>query len=219
MANCNKMYTQVTDRFKMKHAKKVIGILGGIASGKSTVANSFAPLGCAVISADVVAHGLLEEPDVKEAIVRVFGEKVLDAKGRVDRKSLGRIVFEDGAELERLNGLVHPRVMTEVERLIGVYQCDRAVKAIVLDVPLLAEVGRLDLCDVLVFVEANEQNRFERLKKSGKFDENELKKREKFQISLDKKKNSAHYIICNNSDDSDVAEQVAQLFSTITGNR
>ena len=109
--------------------------------------------------------------------------------------------------------------MAEIERQIAAYQHDPTVSAIVLDVPLLAEAGGLDLCDVLVFVDADRPVRLERLKKSGKFDENELKKREKFQISLDKKKQLAHYSVSNNSGDSDLAGQVAQLFSTIIGSK
>lgn len=175
----------------------------------------FARLGCVVIEADGIAHRLLEEADVKESIVRLFGGGILDSSGRVDRAALGRKVFSDAAALEKLNALIHPRVMAEVERQIGIYQADGAVQAIVLDVPLLAEVGRTDLCDVLVFVEADEAIRRQRAKKNGKFDENELKKRENFQISLDTKREIADYIIYNNSDNSDVAEQVAQLFSSI----
>jgi len=203
----------------MAKKKIVIGILGGIGSGKSTVARCFESLGCAVIEADALAHDVLLEQDTKEDIVRLFGEQVLDAEGQVDRTSLAAVVFEDSTALERLNALLHPKVLALMDDLIGVYQRAAAVKAIVLDVPLLAEVGRLECCDVLVFVDTDDKNRLQRLKKSGRFDENELKKREKFQISLDKKRQIAHYTICNNSDLSDVAGQVAQLFSILTGGR
>ncbi|HDS84710.1 MAG TPA: dephospho-CoA kinase [Phycisphaerales bacterium] len=203
----------------MAEKKKVIGVLGGIAAGKSTVARHFERLGCAVIEADEIAHQILDESESKREIVRLFGPGIVDAKGRVDRKSLAGIVFSDAAALARLNTVIHPRVWAEVERRIAVYQRDSKIAAIVLDVPLLAEADRLDLCDVLVFVEAEQTRRWQRAKKSGKFDENELKKREKFQISLDKKKKLAHYILRNNSDESDLAGQVAQLFSTITGSR
>ena len=204
---------------KMTEKKMVIGILGGIASGKTTVARCFEPLGCAVIEADKLAHEILQEPDTKEQIISLFGDGVIDADGRVNRKSLAKVAFSDYHALKRLDELVQPKVMVQVGALIDHYQQDGAVKAIVLDAPLLAEVDRLDCCDVLVFVEASEQIRLERLKKSGKFDENELKKRENFQISLDKKRKIAHYVVRNNSDLSDVAEQVAQLFSTLTSNK
>ncbi len=200
----------------MAKKKPVIGILGGIASGKTTVARHFGQLGCAVIEADAIAHDVLQKDDVKDSIVRDFSPDVLDASGGVDRKSLGRVVFEDADALGRLNRLIHPPVMDEVQRRIAAYRQDLTVAAIVLDVPLLAEVGRLDLCDVTVFVEAGEAIRGKRLQKKGNFDEKELKKREKFQISLDKKKKLANYSVRNNSDQSDIAEQVARLFSIIT---
>ena len=203
----------------MTKKKMVIGILGGIASGKSTVAHCFERLGCAVVDADELAHGIQQETDTKEKIIHLFGGDVVDAEGRVDRKLLAGIAFRDSASLERLNALIHPKVIARMEGLIEMYQRDEAVKAIVLDVPLLIEVGRLDCCDVLVFVETDDKIRSQRLRKSGKFDENELKKRENFQISLDKKREIAHYTVRNNSDLADVAEQVAQLFSIITGNR
>lgn len=193
----------------------MIGVLGGIGAGKSTVAGCFAKLGCAVIDADRVAHGVLEEAEIQASIVQIFGTGVLGSSGRVDRAALGRVVFADGAALDQLNRLIHPKVMAQVEQLIAACHRDTAVPAIVLDVPLLAEVGRLDLCDVLVFVEAEDAIRRQRVRKSGKFDENELKKRENFQISLDTKRKIADYTICNNSDNSDVAEQVAHLFSII----
>lgn len=202
----------------MPEPQKIIGIIGGIASGKSTVAGCFAQLGCAVIEADKLAHVALHEEDIKEQVIRLFGNGILDAKGQIDRKSLSRIVFKDKAALGKLNALIHPRVMAEVKRLMGVYRQNSQVKAVVLDVPLLAEAGGLAMCDAVIFVEADEKIRLDRLRKSGKFDENELKKRENFQISLDKKKRLAHYIVSNNSDASDVAGQVAQLFSSITSN-
>ncbi len=203
----------------MAKKKPVIGILGGIASGKSTVARHFGQLGCAVIEADAIAHEVLQKDEVKDNIVRDFGPDVLDGCGRLDRKSLARIVFENPAALDRLNRLIHPPVMDEVQRRIAAYQQDPTVAAVVLDVPLLAEVGRLDLCDAAVFVEADEVIRLKRLQKKGNFDEKDLKKREKFQISLDKKKKLANYSVCNNSDQSDLAEQVAGLFSTIISGR
>ena len=203
----------------MQNTKKVIGILGAIGSGKSTVARYFARLGCAVIDADRIAHEVLEEEEVKENVIRLFGKAVIDTSGRVNRAALGKLVFEDRTALDQLNSLIHPRVMAEVERRIAEYKDAKGVKAVVLDVPLLAEAGGADLCNVLIFVDADEAVRRERIKKSGKFDVNELKKRENFQISLDIKRKIADYSIRNNSENSDVAEQVAQLFSIITGNR
>lgn len=195
--------------------KPVIGILGGIGSGKSTVAHAFGALGCAVIDADRLAHGVLGRREVTAAIVERFGADILDAGGGINRAALAGRAFEREEDMAFLNGLVHPRVLTECERLIGQSQADESVSGIVLDMPLLLEVGWEKKCDFLVFVACEWEKRVERALKNGKLDEKQLKKREKFQISLDKKQEIAHYMIYNNSDASDIAEQVAQLFSSI----
>jgi dephospho-CoA kinase len=196
--------------------KPVIGILGGIGSGKSTVARTFGALGCAVIDADALAHGVLDEPAVVAAVRERFGSGVLNDAGRVDRSRLAERVFDQPEHTAFLNGLIHPRVLRTCEELIDRYQADPAAAAIVLDMPLLLEVGWENRCDILVFVDCDWGKRLERTLKKGKLDEIQLKKREKFQISLDKKKQIAHYRVYNNSDESDSTEQVAQLFSSIT---
>lgn len=195
--------------------KAIIGIVGGIGAGKSTVAGLFGQLGCAVIDADALAHEVLDRPEVKEAVVSRFGEDVLDAGGRIDRGALAERVFEWEEAIAFLNGLIHPRVLARCEALIGHYSGRDDVAAIVLDMPLLAEAGWEKRCDFVVFVECERQKRLERMLKNGKINENQLKKRENFQISLDKKRQIAHYTVNNNSDESESAEQVAQLFSNI----
>jgi len=197
------------------HQQPLIGIMGGVGAGKSTVAAAFGRLGCAVIDADTVAHEVLQQPTVKAAVVSRFGEEMLDASGRIDRRELAQWVFERPEEIAFLNNLVHPRVLSRCNDLIRRYKAKNDVTAIVLDMPLLVEVGWEKKCDFLIFVECARQKRLERTLKNGKISVEQLKKREKFQISLDKKRHIAHYIIHNNSDESDVAEQVAQLFSNL----
>ncbi len=193
----------------------VIGILGGIGSGKSTVARQFGGLGCAVIDADAIAHEVLQQPGVVAAVKGRFGADVLDAAGRVDRGALAERVFDRADDVAFLNALVHPRVLKRCEDLIEHCRADDRVAGVVLDMPLLLEAGWEKKCDFLIFVECDEEKRLERMLKKGKIDEKQLKKREKFQISLDKKRHMAHYIVYNNSDESDSAEQIAQLFSII----
>lgn len=200
----------------MTIAKTIIGILGGVGCGKSTVAGEFARLGCGVIDADKIAHEVLALSEVIAAVAERFGSDILDAGGAVDRSALGRRVFEDPAGLAFLNGLIHPRVLVKCEARMAEYGNDPAVAAIVLDMPLLLEVGWENKCDFLIFVDCDEQKRLERAGKNGKIDPTQLKKREKCQISLDKKRHIAHYMIYNNSDVSDVSEQVAHVFSSLT---
>ena len=197
--------------------KPIIGILGGIGSGKSTVAACFAELGCVVIDADEIAHKILDEADISAKLIDRWGTEVLDSKGVVNRGKVAEHVFDSEEELNFLNALVHPRVLERVEVLIDAHRSDSDISGIVLDMPLLVEVGWGKKCDFLIFVNCSEDKRRERIAKNAIIDIEQLKKRENFQISLDKKKEKAHYVVSNNSDKSDMAEQIAQIFSSITG--
>jgi dephospho-CoA kinase len=197
--------------------KPVIGILGGIGSGKSTVAAEFAKLGCKVIDADEIVHQLLGQPAVKEKVVDVFGRNVLDSSGEIDRRKLAQIVFTDEQMLASLNSIIHPLVLERAQQLMEQFSSQNHVKAIVLDMPLLVEVGWHKKCDTLIFVECEKNLRLERAKKMG-FNEKQVKIRENFQISLDNKAGLADNNIENNSDLSAIAKQVTGIFSYIVSN-
>ena len=191
--------------------KQVIGILGGIGSGKSTVAAEFGKLGCGVIDADEIAHKLLEKKDVKEKIIALFGP-VMDSAGKIDRKKLADIAFADVDKLASLTKILHPFVLARTEQLINKYNQENQVKAIVLDMPLLMEGGWQKRCDRLIFVDCERPLRVQRMKKMGLFDENKFKIRENFQISLDNKVAIAENTINNNSGFSTLVRQVADIF-------
>jgi dephospho-CoA kinase len=210
--------------------KPIIGILGGIGSGKSTVAAEFAKLGCKVIDADEIAHELLDEPTVKEKVVGLFGREILSAAadldstdlacrqaGKIDREKLAELVFADTGKLSALNGIIHPLVLQRAQELIKQYNRQGQVKAIVLDMPLLVEVGWDKRCDKLIFVDCRRKLRLDRAKKLG-FDKNQVKIRENFQISLDNKVDLADNTIDNNSEFLALAQQVADIFSYIVYN-
>jgi dephospho-CoA kinase len=197
--------------------KPIIGILGGIGSGKSTAAAEFAKLGCKVIDADKIAHELLDEPSVKEKVVGLFGRSILNPEGKIDREKLAEVVFADADKLSLINEIIHPLVLQRAGELIKQYDCQKQVKAIVLDMPLLVEVGWDKRCDKLIFVDCEQKLRLDRAKKLG-FDKNQVKIRENFQISLDNKANLADNTIENNSDFSVLAKQVVNIFSYIMYN-
>ena len=194
----------------------MIGIIGGFASGKSTVAAEFAKLGCKLIDADKIAHTLLANDAVKEKIIASFGREILSSTGRIDRKKLAGKVFTEIEKLALLNEIIHPLVLKRSEELMERYSHDDRVKAVVLDMPLLIEVGWADRCDRLIFIQCNDELRACRAKKKG-FDENQLKIRENFQISLDKKVILADNTVVNNSGFSALVRQVADIFSDIMG--
>jgi len=197
--------------------KTIIGILGGIGSGKSTVAAEFAKLGCRVIDADKIAHELLDEPAVKAKIVNLFGRAILDSAGKIVREKLAEVVFTDADKLSSINEIIHPIVLQRAEELIKKYNSQNQVKAIILDMPLLVEAGWDKRCNKLIFVNCDQKLRLNRAKKLD-FDKNQVKIRENFQISLDNKANLADNIVENNSDFSALARQVTDIFSYIMYN-
>jgi dephospho-CoA kinase len=194
--------------------KPIIGLLGGIGSGKSAVADAFAELGAAVIDADKLAKDLLDKPEYRDKIVANFGSEVLGENGFIDRAKLANTVFSDEKKLKTLTNIIHPAVLQQTQVLIDAYLKTETIRAIVLDVPLLAETGFEDRCGVLVFVKTIKDIRLQRAAKRG-LTPRDLEIRENFQISLDKKESMADYIVNNNSDLTVLAEQVRRIFNRL----
>jgi len=141
----------------------LIGLTGGIASGKSTIASRFAEHGAVVIDADVLSREVVEPgtPGL-DAIVRRFGSGVLGPDGTLDRPALGAIVFADDAARADLNAIVHPEVKRRSQARISEAAADPAA-VVVYDVPLLVETGRADEFDLVVVASAPEEERARRL--------------------------------------------------------
>jgi len=194
--------------------KPIIGLTGGIGSGKSTVAEILHDLGAAVIGADRLNHEELNSPGVLAELRRWWGEQVVGPNGLADRAAIRRIVTADPDQRERLERLVHPRIDRRRRELTSSYQADTGVRAIVYDTPLLHEVGQAKLCDCLVFVEADRAVRLERVRRRGWSDE-DLERFEKSQLPLDTKSDRADYRVVNNSDMTDLRRQVRDVFSRI----
>lgn len=145
----------------------VIGLVGRIGAGKSTVARRFAEHGAAVIDADRLAHEALADPAVVAEVVARFGAAVRDAAGRIDRAALARLVFgptpAHDAALADLESIVHPRVRRRIEAALAA----GSARVVVLDVPLLVQAGWADLCTDLVVVGCEESVRRGRLAARG----------------------------------------------------
>lgn len=142
----------------------VIGLVGGIGSGKSVASAMLAELGAEVINADLVGHEVYEpgKPGF-DAIVAAFGADVVGEDGRIDRKKLGPIVFADGAKLERLNAIVHPLIRAELERRIARARADGRVRAVVVEAAILLEAGWRSLVDQVWVVAARREDVVQRL--------------------------------------------------------
>ena len=141
---------------------KIIGLLGGVASGKSLVAEQFCKLGAGVLDGDRAGHEVLRLPEVKQLVRERWGQKVFTADGEVDRKSLGTIVFAptpDGRrELEYLEKITHPRIGERLRQQAAELAA-RQVAAAILDAPVMLKAGWDAFCDHIVFVDSPQEIR------------------------------------------------------------
>ena len=193
----------------------IIGIAGGIGSGKSTVASIFEEMGARVIDSDRLNHEVLNTPDVLATLQQWWGPRVVASDGTADRAYIGRVVREDTASLRQLESLVHPLIAQKSERLIAAWKVDPNVTAIIWDAPLLFEVGLDQRCDVVVFVDADRAVRIERLRHGRNGTPEDWLRLEKSQKPLDFKKDKADYTIENNSNKESLRPRIREIFSRI----
>ncbi|MBM7701246.1 dephospho-CoA kinase [Metabacillus iocasae] len=190
----------------------VIGLTGGIASGKSTVAFMMEQLEIPVIDADKIAKEVVEVgTDAYHKIVKTFGERILQENGSIDRATLGSIIFPNKEEREKLNKIVHPAVremmLRKKEQLLH-----EGNEIVVLDIPLLFESDLTHLVDKVLVVYVDEDVQLERLLKRNQLTEEEAKSRIQSQLPLVQKVALADAVINNNGS---IEETKAQLLSAL----
>ncbi len=196
----------------MKQRIKVIGITGGIASGKSTIAKMLGSLGASVINADKICHRLINTKSMSQKIINRWGDHIQDKHGRIERHKLGEIVFADKKELSALNKVIHPEAIKQIKNRIAKLRNESTTVAIVLDAALLVESNLIDICDITLFVDTRKNICKARVENSRKWPSGEITKREKFQYSLRGKRKTADIVICNNLYQTDTLKQVKDFW-------
>ena len=198
-----------------------IGLICGIACGKSAVADALARQGAVVFNGDELGHQVLDEPEVRDALVARWGAGVLDGAGRIDRKAVAKIVFaptpEGNAEREFLEQLVHPGIRRRIEA--GIRQLpDASVPAIVIDAALLVEAGWSSICTAIVFVDCPRDQRLRRAQTRG-WSEAEFTRREAAQLPIEEKRRRASHVIDNSRSLAELDVEVARSWATIQAER
>lgn len=191
----------------------IIGLTGGIASGKSTVSNMLKKRGFAIIDADVAAR-VVVEPGEKayEAVIEAFGETILMDDKKINRKKLGSIIFQDEEKRKMLNSIVHPAVRKQMEE----WKQDAIAtekQTIIYDIPLLFESKLTGLVDRTIVVFVNENIQLDRLMSRNELTESEAKARISSQLPLSDKVKLADAVIDNNGEVKDTERQVEFLIS------
>jgi len=200
--------------------KTVVGILGGIGSGKSTVARQFETLGAALVEADELGHEVLRRREVKRRARELWGERVFGSDGEIDRKQLAEIVFSPGpsgkGQRDVLEALVHPLIGQELSDRIESLQRVPGVPLIVVDAAILLEAGWREAVDVLVFVDAPQAQRLERVRAARRWDSRQFENRESAQKPLSFKRQCAEYVIDNSGSPEQTLHQVERIYTTLT---
>lgn len=191
----------------------ILGILGGIGSGKSTVTEMFAALGAETLDADAIAHELIEQEETKSTLRQWWGDEIIDADGKVNRTKIQEKVFSDAQELVRLEKLLHPEVRKRIKKKIDVFR-ESDGKLLVLDVPLLASSPLRDLCDEIIFVNSDEAIRETRVKTRG-WEPGERERRESFQAPEKQKISLAGSVINNSGSLDETRRQVEHLYENL----
>ncbi len=194
----------------------VVGLTGGICSGKSTVAAMFARLGATVIDADRIAHELQEPGQpLFEAIVSAFGREVVGEDGRIDRRKLGAVVFADPKARARLEDILHPAIVGECERRIQQAGTSGAAVCL-LDAALLIESGRHARFDTVILVEASEAVQIDRLMARMGLGRDEALQRIRSQMPREEKRRHASLVIENGGPLEETERQVKAAWERLS---
>jgi len=193
----------------------VIGLTGGIGCGKSEVRKRLQKAGVRVIDADTLAKEIAEKnPAVVSTLKKEFGPDIYDADGKLQRKQLAAIVFNDPNKLAALNAIIHPRVIGTVEREIDALR-DRGEKMVVVEAALHYEVNWNEAMDVMVVVSAPMEQRIPRVMQRDGVDETAVHRRIATQLPIEEKAKRADFVIENDGDLAALDKKVDHLLARL----
>lgn len=194
----------------------LIGLTGGVATGKSTVAKMFKKCGAIVIDADELAREVVRpgQPAWRD-IMRRFGKSVLNSDRTINRQALGQIVFHDGTELRKLERIIHPRVALKQARLTRQASKTNPHVVVIYDVPLLFEAGIDKRVNKTVVVTSDRETQIRRLKKRNGFTRAEALRRIRSQMPLTMKRLRADYVLDGTKSRKSLSRDVRKLFEDL----
>ena len=195
----------------------LVGLVGGIASGKSLVAEQLQSLGAARLDADLAGHEILREKEVIEALHRRWGDGIISLDGSLSRSVIAKIVFSSGnlEEKRYLESVTHPRIAARLQEQIARHQSG-GKKVLILDAALLFEAGWDKQCDKIIFVSCPREIRLARARVRG-WSEADFLAREASQLPLDEKRSRSGFIIDNSGDADQTRQQVGEWWRLNVG--
>ena len=190
----------------------IVGLTGGIASGKSTVSNFFKKLGLEVLDADGIVKEVSQKEDTIKKIVKVFGKNILDGNGKIIREKLRKEAFENRELLNKLNEIIHPQV---IEIFVKKKKETSEDYIVIFDIPLLYEAKMENLCDKIIVVYIKREQQIKRVIERDKNTRELAEKIIDAQMSLEEKSKRADIVINNNSTLEDLKNQVNMIYCNL----
>ena len=187
----------------------IVGLTGGIASGKSTVSNYFREFGAEVLDADVVAKELSEKEENVAKIIEIFGNEILDENGNISRKKMRERAFLEKDKLKQLNELLHPQI---IEVFKNKRENTKEDEIVIFDIPLLFEAGMESLCDTVIVVYISKRVQLERMMKRDRHGIDLAERIIESQMSMSDKIDKADIIINNNCTLEDLKNNVNVVY-------
>jgi dephospho-CoA kinase len=198
---------------------RVIGLTGGIGTGKSTVARMLAQLGAAILDADAIGKSVVEEdPEVLHELQQEFGQDIVDDDGRLKRQELGHRIFGDLQKVERLNRIVHPHLIARLKQ-----EEEKALRSgaplVVVDAALIYEADLEEHFSHIVVVTASLPQRLERVRKRDEFTDEQIMQRIQSQIPIEEKEKHADTVLRNDGSVEELEKSVHELFQRLVYER
>jgi dephospho-CoA kinase len=195
----------------------LVGVTGGIGSGKSTVCSLFSELGRAVISADKIAGQLANQDDnIKKQISKTFGEEVYLKNGLLDRKKVAKIVFQKDSLRKKLNAIVHPQVFRAIDRQVQQLSHAQRSPYVIIEAALIYEAGMDSRLDFTIVVDAGAESRIKRVIKRDGCSRKDVLDRMRSQMSVEKKLRKADFVIGNERSKTELLPKVKLIDSLLT---
>lgn len=193
---------------------KIIGLTGGIGTGKSTAEEIFKRLGAYVIDADSIVHQLYKQEHIKEKLKQIFTEDIFDNNQDIDRKKVARIVFSDKTKRKALEEIIHPEVNKYIDEWLNQIEKNNPDAVAIVSVPLMIETGSYKKYQKIILVYAPKELQIERLIKKG-YSYEEAVSRINAQMDIEEKLKYADYVIMNTSTLENLENQVKRVFDEI----
>jgi dephospho-CoA kinase len=196
----------------------VIGLTGGVASGKTTVSEVLREEGAILIDADQIARGLVQPKTAAwQELVRAFGNEILERDGSIHRQKLASLIFSNPRQRSVLNRILHPRIRKEIRRRLKGIEQKNPEAIVVIDAPLLIETGGHREMDKVIVVACTETQQVERLRRRNQLSEEQARAMLSSQMSLEEKKRVADYVICNDGSPEATRRKARDIFKELKG--